>query len=106
MADIEIPLEKDRHDWYRFFEILPGALSWTMLALPFILSFINVTLAAIFVFVYLLINFTRGVAGAIRAMQGYRTMRQHQKLPWRQMVVELETGKVESPHVKRPRWHY
>src|SRR5882757_9570818 len=104
MADIEIPLEKNRHGWYRFFEILPGAVSWTMLALPFILSFIDVTLAAFFVLVYLLINFTRGVAGAIRAIQGYRTMRHHQKLPWRQMLVELESGTVE-PHAKRPKWH-
>ena len=106
MTDIEIPLEKDRRGWYRFFEILPGATSWTMLALPFVLSIFNVQLAALFVLAYLLINFTRGVAGAIRAMQGYRTMRVHQKLPWTKMLTELEAGEVEDPHVKRPKWHY
>lgn len=106
MKDIEIPLEKDRHGWYRFFEILPGALSWFMLALPFILSIINVGLAAAFVLAYLLINFIRGVAGAIRAIDGYRTMRQHQKLPWRKMLAELEAGEVLEPGARRPKWHY
>jgi hypothetical protein len=106
VTDIEIPHEKDRHGWYRFFEILPGALSWFMLALPFILSLINVDLAAAFVLAYLLINFIRGIAGAIRAMDGYRTMRLHQKLPWRKMLEELETGEVLEPRAHRPKWHY
>jgi len=104
MTDLEIPLEKDRKGWYRFFEILPGALSWFMLALPFILSAISVSLAAIFVFIYLLVNFTRGIAGALRAVQGYRTMRLHQRLPWPQMLEELETGEVAA-NAKRPSWH-
>lgn len=106
MTDIEIPLEADRRGHYRFFEILPGALSWFMLALPFILSFIDVRIAAVFVLVYLLINFTRGLAAAIRALQGYYTMRRHQKLPWRQMLAELQAGEVAGGKVKRPKWHY
>jgi cellulose synthase/poly-beta-1,6-N-acetylglucosamine synthase-like glycosyltransferase len=105
MIDIEIPLEKDRHGWYRFFEIVPGFLSWSMLALPFVLSIINVEFAALFVFVYLLINFTRGVAGATRVVQGYQTMRHHQQLQWRDMVDELDAGEIK-PGLKRPKWHY
>lgn len=106
MADIEIPQVNERDKRYRFFEILPGALSWFMLALPFILSIINATLAAVFIFVYLLVNFTRVFAGAFRALQGYYTMRGQQKLPWRQMVTELEAGEVTDPRAKRPKWHY
>lgn len=106
MTDIEIPYNKDRGFRYRFFEILPGTLSWTMLALPFILSFINVTAAAIFVLVYLLINFSRAVAGASRALQGYRVMRQHQKYDWLGMMKELEDGKVPEHHGRFPKWHY
>jgi cellulose synthase/poly-beta-1,6-N-acetylglucosamine synthase-like glycosyltransferase len=106
VTDIELPLEKDRHGWYRFFEILPGTLSWTMLALPFILSMINVLLAAVFVLVYLLINFIRGLAGAIRSVHGFRTMKEHQKLPWRQMVSELEVGEITEFNAVRPKWHY
>jgi hypothetical protein len=106
MKDIEIPFNKERGARYRFFEILPGALSWTMLALPVILSAINVAAAAFFVLIYLLINFTRAVAGATRALQGYRIMRKHQKIDWEGMLQELETGKVPEHHGRFPKWHY
>lgn len=106
MTDIEIPYKEDRGTRYRFFEILPGALSWTMLFLPLILSIINVTAAAIFIFIYLLINVTRGIAGAIRALHGYNVMRRHQKLDWRQFVAELQAGEVADASAKRPKWHY
>jgi cellulose synthase/poly-beta-1,6-N-acetylglucosamine synthase-like glycosyltransferase len=106
MTDIEIPYEKDRNRKYRFFEILPGALSWFMLVFPFLLSFINVTLAAVFVLVYLLANFTRAFAASIRALHGYRVLRQHQKLDWRALVEELDAGEVSSADVHRPKWHY
>ena len=54
MTDIEIPYEADRRGWYRFFEILPGLVSWSMLALPFVLSLIDVRLAAFFILIYLM----------------------------------------------------
>jgi cellulose synthase/poly-beta-1,6-N-acetylglucosamine synthase-like glycosyltransferase len=104
MADIEIPYEQDRHGHYRFFEMLPGLLSYFMLVLPVILSFVNVTLASVFVLIYLLINFTRGIAGAIRALHGYHVMRVHQRLAWPQLLKELEAGKMNA-NAKRPKWH-
>jgi cellulose synthase/poly-beta-1,6-N-acetylglucosamine synthase-like glycosyltransferase len=106
MTDLEIPYERDRHWRYRIFEILPGTLTWTLLLLPFILSLINVTVAAIFVFAYLLIYFVRSVGVDIRALQGYRMMRQHQRMDWASMLKELEAGKVADPAVQRPNWHY
>lgn len=106
MTDIEIPYKKDRGVRYRFFEILPGALSWTMLFVPLLLSLINVTFAALFILVYLLINFTRSVAAAIRALHGYGIMRKHQKLDWRQLVQELQAGEVSDASAVRPKWHY
>lgn len=105
MTDLEIPFEKNRKGHYRFFEILPGALSWGMIALPFLLSLIDVRLAALFMFVYVLINFSRGVAGAMRAMQAFRTMREHQKLPWQAMLKELGEGNIPE-RTKRPHWHH
>lgn len=105
MSDIEIPFPEDRGRRYRFFEILPGALSYFMLVLPIILSLINVTLAAVFVLVYLLINFVRGIAGAVRGLHGYHVMRVHQKYLWAEMLRELELGELSSPRVKRPKWH-
>lgn len=106
MTDIEIPYKEDRGRRYRFFEILPGALSWTMLFMPLILSLINVTVAAVFILIYLLINFTRAVAAAIRALHGFGTMRKHQKLDWQKLVAELQAGEVSSAKAQRPKWHY
>jgi len=104
MTHLEIPFEKDRRGHYRFFEILPGLLSYGMLVLPFVLSILNVTVAATFTLIYLLINFTRGIAGAIRGLHGFHVMRVHQSLPWTQMLQELEVGEV-NPRAKRPKWH-
>jgi len=105
MTDIEIPYKNERGKRYRFFEILPGVLSWTMLFVPLILSLINVTFAALFVLVYLLINFSRSVAAAVRVLHGFGVMRKHQKLDWTELITELEAGEVPA-EVSRPKWHY
>ena len=105
MTDLEIPFEKDRHGHYRFFEILPGTLSWSLLLLPVILSLINVTAAVFFVLLYLLIFFVRSVAYAIRAIDGYRVMKHHMKLDWNGLAADIDAGKALSTHVTRPRWH-
>ena len=106
MTDIEIPYAKDRKGHYRFFEILPGVLSYTMILLPLILSLVNVTVAAVFILIYLLINFTRAAAGAIRSLHGYRSLRKYQKLDWRAFVDELNAGEVTDAKARRPKWHY
>jgi cellulose synthase/poly-beta-1,6-N-acetylglucosamine synthase-like glycosyltransferase len=107
MTDLEIPYEKDRHGWYRVFEIFPGAVTWTLLFMPLILSLINVTFAVIFIVAYLLIYFVRSVGVDIRALQGYRTMRIHQRLHWNQLLTEIETGIIdERVAIERPKWHF
>jgi hypothetical protein len=105
MTDLEIPFEKDRKGHYRFFEILPGALSWSLLFLPLILTFINVTAAVVFILAYLMIYFVRSVGFVFRAIQGYVTMKQHLKLDWIAFNEDIELGKVTSREVQRPRWH-
>lgn len=105
MTDIEIPYEKDRSPRYRFFEILPGSLSWLLLFMPVILSFINVALAVFFILAYLLIYFTRAMAVNIRALIGYRTMKQHMKLDWNGLLGDLEVGEVTAKAITRPEWH-
>lgn len=106
MTDLEIPLSKNRKGHYRFFERLPGLLSYTMLMLPVILALINVTAAAVFVIIFLLIYITRAVATAIRVLEGYRNLRIHQKLDWTTLVAELQAGEVSDAKALRPKWHY
>ncbi|HET7302296.1 MAG TPA: glycosyltransferase family 2 protein [Candidatus Saccharimonadales bacterium] len=106
MTDIEIPLVKDRKGHYRFFEMLPALLTYFTLLLPLLLTLINVTIAAIFIILYLLIYITRAIASAIRVLEGYRELRKHQKLDWPQLVTELQAGEVIDASAKRPKWHY
>lgn len=104
-VDLEIPFEKDRKGHYRFFEILPGFLSWTLLFTPLILSYINVTLAVFFILFYLLIFFVRSLAYSIRAIAGYRTMKRHMKLDFNALGAEIDAGKVGNGRLVRPKWH-
>src|SRR5689334_12812419 len=103
MRSIEIPQIEER-DWrYRTFEILPGVLTWTILALPIVLSIINPRLAAYFVITFLMTWFVRALAIAIRSVQGWRKMRDFAKLNWQKLNHDLE---LLEPHYKTaPRWH-
>jgi len=105
MTDLEIPFEKDRHGHYRFFEILPGALSWTLLFAPIILSFINATLAVFLILLYLLIFFVRGLGYSTRAIAGYFAMKQQLKLNWNGLAADVEAGQVTGAAIERPKWH-
>lgn len=90
-AELEIPIGK-RTFKYRFFEILPGTLSWFILALPIILTFIDRTsrLAAVFILFFMMGWFYRSVGIAFRTLQGYSRMKESARVPWRQWLGDLE----------------
>lgn len=103
MRSIEIPQPEDRDFKYRLFEILPAALTYLILLLPVVLGKFDPKLAAYFLFAYLLLWFVRAIGLDIRSIQGWRTMKEHKNLPWRDMLTDLE--KLE-PSVKQvPKWH-
>ncbi len=103
MRSIEIP-QPDERDWrYRALEILPGALTWTILSLPIILSLINAKLAAYFVITFLMIWFVRALAIAARSIQGWNRMSQHQNLAWQKLNDDLEILEVNTKNA--PKWH-
>lgn len=79
--DLEIPIGK-RTKLYRFFEMLPGILSYSMILAPFVLSFINPVLAAMFIIVYIISYFVKSIAMAIRTVQGYNTLQRAQRMDW------------------------
>jgi hypothetical protein len=111
LSDIQIPLKSEKTADYRFFEILPGFLSWTVLALPFILSFISPLVAAYAITLYLLIWFMRSMAMAARTLQSYRIMSQHQVMDWQLLIddlssPELALERIQSLEGKYPlKWH-
>lgn len=106
MTNIEIPYVKERGRRYRFLEALPGILSWSVLALPFILTQVSTTATVYFILGYLLLWFVKALGLNIRAVQGFRMLALHQKLPWARMLEELDTGKVTQPDGHVPAWHY
>jgi hypothetical protein len=103
MRSIEIPQPEDR-DWrYRLFEIFPALLTYTILALPVILGKLAPKTAAYLLVAYLLLWFMRAVGLDLRSIQGWRTMKQHKNLPWKSMLVDLET--LDPKTKKAPKWH-
>ncbi len=105
-SNIEIPFVSERGWRYRLFEILPGAITWSILILPFILSIFNPRLTVFFIIAYLLLWFVKAVGLNIRALQGYHTLTIHQKLPWTQMLNELESGQSNQSDKHLPNWHH
>jgi len=105
VQDIEIPLVGKRGRRYRFFEILPGALTWGILLTPFVLSLFNPRITVAFIIAYLLLWFVKSIGLNVRALQGYKRMSLHQKLDWAQLLNELELGHQGSVQIKRPDWH-
>ena len=83
--------------------MLPGTLSWGLLALPVILSQVSAPLTAIFIISYLLLWFVKAVGINFRALQGNRLMNEHKKLHWEALNEDLEILQARTP--RAPKWH-
>lgn len=102
MSNYEIPFDKDK-DWkYRFFEILPGFLTWTALIGPFIVAFYSVWITSVFMIAYLLLWFVKAVALNIRALQGWHIFEEHIKMDWLELLNDLSNPDTTK---KFPKWH-
>lgn len=90
---LELP-EGKRKPLYRFLEILPGALSYSLVILLFVLSWINPVLGAIYLLVVVAITFVKAIATAFRTIQGYKAVKQAERVNWHERLEDLE-----DPHV-------
>src|SRR5579871_5599186 len=103
MNVVEIPQPEER-DWrYRAFEILPGFLTYIILALPVILSIFAPLWAAYFIVIFLLLWFIRAIGLDVRMYQAYRRMEEHKRLDWYKMNDDLET--LDIRYKQAPKWH-
>lgn len=91
-ATLEIP-EGKRTPLYRFFEILPGFLSFLMLALLFILSMIHPAFGSIYLLIVITTTLVKAVGVAFRTLQGYHILKRAEKVDWHERLLELE-----NPH--------
>ncbi len=100
----EIPLKKEKPFSYRFFEILPGVLSWTALGLPIVLAIFFVDIAAILMIAYLLLWFVKAVALNLRAVEGWRLFQEHIEVDWEELLHDITKRNTMASHF--PKWHY
>lgn len=87
---LEIPTGK-RTPKYRFLEILPGFLSYSMIALLFVISFFNPMWGAIYLLIIITTTLVKAVGVAFRTIQGYNYVKRAQKVDWHQRLEDLKT---------------
>ena len=98
-SNLDLP-EGKRTRLYRFFEILPGALSYGLVILLFVLSWINPVLGAIYLLVVVATTFVKAIATAFRTIQGYKAVQRATRVGWQHRLADLE-----DPHAAFERLH-
>ena len=96
----EIPLGK-RSLKYRFFEILPGFLSYGFLISILILSYFRPYLASIILLMAVFTLLVKAAGIASQTIRGYFRMIQAQNVDWRDMLDDLRTPKKSLEKISR-----
>lgn len=68
--------------WFRFFEILPGALVWTVLILPFLLARIAPDFVTIFVLIFDIYWISKSFTYGVILLFGYRNLKNTISVNW------------------------
>ncbi len=90
MTNLEIPL-KTRSVTYRFFEMLPGMLSYGAILLLIVLSLINPTIAAIYLIIVASTVLVKALGTSFQMIFGNRKIEKAQKINWHQRLKDLES---------------
>lgn len=89
MIDLELPLGK-RTKKYRFFEMLPGILSYGAVILLFVLSYFSPLLAAIYLLLLIITMIVKAVGMAYHTIMGRQNLVRAQKIDWAMRLRDLE----------------
>lgn len=87
--NLEIPRGK-RTLKYRFFEILPGLISYGAIILLFVLSLIDPVLGSIYLFIIIASTLVKAISVAYRTVQGYEVIKRAERVNWRARLEDLE----------------
>ena len=90
--NLEIPSGK-RTLYYRFFEILPGLISYSAIVLLFVLSWVEPMLGAIYLFIVIASTLVKAIGVAYRTVQGFKVIKSAERVNWRKRMEDLE-----NPH--------
>ena len=90
--DLELPVGK-RGAKYRFFEMLPGLLSYGMILLLIVLSIFSPVLAAVYLLLVVISTLVKAVGVAVRTIQGHELLKKAMRIDWARRLDELEDPK-------------
>ena len=82
-----------RTKFYRFLEIVPGAISYGAIILLFVISFIDPVWGAIYLFVLISSTLVKAIGVAYRTVQGYNIIKRAGRVDWHERLNDLE-----NPH--------
>jgi cellulose synthase/poly-beta-1,6-N-acetylglucosamine synthase-like glycosyltransferase len=89
ISPLEITPISERGFRYRFFEALPGLISWSLLVLPFAVAWFNPVLAASILISYTFFWLLRAINMCVRVVQGYNTSERYKKTDWHKLFLDL-----------------
>ncbi|MCT2184378.1 hypothetical protein M3G00_15730 [Brevibacterium casei] len=100
-VDLELPTG-ERTRAYRVFEALPAVVSYTAIALVFILPFIDPMLGAVYVLAIVGLTFVRAMRGAVDVARGFARYRRAARVDWGARLVDLERAMDGLPALPFP----
>lgn len=89
MIDLEIPL-KHRSRLYRFFEMVPGLISWGSIILLVVLSLINPLWTGVYVLLVIVTLLVKATGIAYHTFQGSSRIGRAQKIDWHGRLMDLK----------------
>lgn len=92
-ADLEKPSERFI---FRLFEIFPGALSWGVLFLAFIVSWLRPLWIAVFIICFSIFWFFRTIYFSFHLWSGYKKMEKNEKTDWLEKIKHLKIENWEN----------
>ncbi len=89
MINLELPLGK-RSRLYRFFEVIPAAISYGMLILLLVLSLVNPLWAAIYLLLLIITVFIKSIGIAYHTIRGHSRLVRAQRIDWHKRLMDLD----------------
>jgi hypothetical protein len=74
---------------YRILEIIPGFVTWCVLAMPFVLSFLAPIYLAYFILIFDLYWMVKAAVFGVRLISSYKHMKREARLDWRARCVKI-----------------
>lgn len=89
MIDLELPLGK-RTRLYRFFEIVPAIISYSMIIVLVVLSIISPLWAAVYLLLLIITMFVKSIGIAYHTIRGHNRLVGAQRVDWHDRLMQLE----------------